>query len=298
MRKIFDSVIGHFPFMKYSGMAKIGFRFLNKYIPMRIGFLKYKRTFFWKIDGWYALWTYLTGCEPFTTKLVEELVSSGTSTFICVGANRGWFPLTVSHVNNQTAQYIFEPNPATVLILNANLNRNGIKACVFEVAISDFVGTTNLFGYEGINDGASTLIPMEMPNNSNLILSAVETKTIDSLCGQGLIRDDKETLIFLDIEGAEYRALIGSMEFLKRVKPVVISEVNCSMLKESGTSAEELFELLEKFDYETFWIHEKGHLVKQFRGASPIHLTQLKNEDSTNYIFFPMGFRPLSAERR
>ena len=71
VQRLFDFVSKRFPFFKYSNVASQIFRFLDKFVPLKLGFLKHKKGFKWKIDGWYSLWTYLTGCEPFTTKIVE-----------------------------------------------------------------------------------------------------------------------------------------------------------------------------------------------------------------------------------
>lgn len=279
-----------FPFIKYTTFATTVFRFLNSYVPLKLGFLKHKKGFVWKIDGWYSLWTYLTGCEPYTTKLVEEIIGRGTTTFICVGANRGWFPLVVQQVSQNTMQYIFEPNPNTFAVLQENLLRNRTRVKTFDIAISDFVGQSNLFSYSGINDGASTLFPNEATNSLTQMLSLVQTESLDSLFSKGQLLEDPNTLLFLDIEGAEFRALSGSMEFLKRLKPVIILEINCLMLKASGSSAEDLFAMLARLGYQLYWIHEKGHLVKQDPIEAPAHLNELRAQDSTNYIVAPDGY--------
>ena len=47
-------------------------------------------------------------------------------------------------------------------------------------------------------------------------------------------------VIKLDIEGAEYRALVGGSATIARFRPIVIFELNATMLTLNGSSAEDL----------------------------------------------------------
>ena len=114
VQRLFDFVSKRFPFFKYSNVASQIFRFLDKFVPLKLGFLKHKKGFKWKIDGWYSLWTYLTGCEPFTTKIIEEIVAGGTKNFICVGANRGWYPLIVNQIDKENVIQLNKKNNTKV----------------------------------------------------------------------------------------------------------------------------------------------------------------------------------------
>ncbi|TSA48282.1 MAG: FkbM family methyltransferase [Actinomycetales bacterium] len=279
-----------FPFIKYSNFASQIFRVLDKFIPLKLGFLDHKKGFKWKIDGWYSLWTYLTGCEPYTTKIVEGIIAGGTKNFVCVGANRGWYPLIVHQISEETSQYIFEPNPITFLTLQDNLRRNNIKAQVFDSAISDFNGESDLYSYLGINDGASTLFPSDPRNFQSKIVSKVQIKTLDCLFPESFFPVDSNPLLLLDIEGGEFRALCEASNFMKKFKPIIIFEVNSLMLISSGSSVEELFTLLLTLKYEIYWIHEKGYLVKQKSTSVPVHQNELRTQDSTNYIAVTNGY--------
>lgn len=284
MQRFFDFLSKRFPFFKYSNLASRIFRFLDKFIPLNLGFLNHKKGFKWKIDGWYSLWTYLNGCEPFTTKIVEEIAARGTKYFICVGANRGWYPLIVNKVNGEIRQYIFEPNPKTFETLQSNLKRNGVISHLFDSAISDFDGQSDLYSYLGINDGATTLFPSDPGDFQSRIVAKVQIKKLDTVFPKHFFPINANPLLLIDIEGGEFRALRGASSFIKEFNPILVLEVNPSMLILSGSSVKELFTLLSTLEYEIYWIHERGYLVKQNSGSMPVHLNQLRIQDSTNYI--------------
>ena len=290
VQRLFDFVSRRFPFFKYSNVASQIFRLLDKFVPLKLGFLNHKKGFKWKIDGWYSLWTYLTGCEPFTTKIVEEIVAGGTKSFICVGANRGWYPLIVNQMSGKIRQYIFEPNPTTFLTLQANLHRNSINAQIFDSAISDFNGQSDLYSYLGINDGATTLFPSGPMNFQSRVVAKVQIKTLDTVFPEHFFPINSSPLLLIDIEGGEFRALRGATSFIQVFNPILIFEVNSSMLISSGSSVEELFTLLSTLEYEVYWIHERGYLVKQISTSLPVHQDELRIQDSTNYIAVKNGY--------
>lgn len=61
---------------------------------------------------------------------------------------------------------------------------------------------------------------------------------------------DKPTLIKLDIEGWEVRALRGAERTIRDHHPIIVCEVNREALTRAGTSPEELHALLSSYGYE------------------------------------------------
>jgi len=47
---------------------------------------------------------------------------------------------------------------------------------------------------------------------------------------------------------------------------------------------------LSTLEYEIYWIHERGFLVKQNSTTPPVHQNELRKQDSTNYIAVKNGY--------
>jgi len=63
------------------------------------------------------------------------------------------------------------------------------------------------------------------------------------------------SLVKMDVEGFEVRALMGARETVERCQPVLVLEVNRGCLAGAGTSPEQLFDLLACWGYECRDIH-------------------------------------------
>ncbi len=66
------------------------------------------------------------------------------------------------------------------------------------------------------------------------------------------------TMIKLDIQGAEVRALAGAAETIDRLRPTLLVEVDESRLRRQGSSAGELFETLAANGYEPRQLTSRG----------------------------------------
>lgn len=112
-------------------------------------------------------------------------------------------------------------------------------------AISEFCGESVTHNSTD-NLGASTvaIIPREQLVTGNKYLMSV---TIDYLAD---LAKRNVNFIKLDIEGFETKALIGGCHTLKNHKPQLLIEINSEALKNQGTNAGEIFQILMQFGYE------------------------------------------------
>src|SRR5205807_6120173 len=106
------------------------------------------------------------------------------------------------------------------------------KAVCFQVALSDHLGKGGLLPPSDMNYGTTTVIP-DAP------FGTVEMLKLDSLV---LRRCD---FIKLDVEGGELRALKGTAETIKQLRPAMVVEVNQSALEGMGTSPAELLAFIK-----------------------------------------------------
>jgi FkbM family methyltransferase len=185
--------------------------------------------------------------EPVETAFIEGFLKPGMA-FIDIGANIGWYSvLAAKRVGPQGRVYSFEPRPDTCGALRKSLAENGFDhARVSQLALSDSPGRL-IVASQGNSPGGTWLLTTEALNAAfpaSAYRYDVEVARLDDL---PIERCD---LLKIDVEGAEYRALSGARQTLSRLKPVILSEVNPSVLKAvSGVSVAEYLALLFDIGY-------------------------------------------------
>lgn len=129
------------------------------------------------------------------------------------GGNVGVYPLGL--LENFRRVFTFEPAKDNFYCLRTNIEKRGYKAdgvFAFNVALSDTIGESSLELVEPHNCGTYRLAAAPS-------LSVTPTVTID----QFHLTDCD--LIWLDIEGAELKALKGAYKTIHRCRPVIALEV-------------------------------------------------------------------------
>jgi FkbM family methyltransferase len=237
----------------------------------------------WFLDSKESLSTYLSSCEKFTTKVVSDLAKN-LNFVVCVGANRGWYPLLVSELRPRIEIHAYEPNSLTYSMLQRNVDLNHASVALHKIGIGSSMRVTDIFGYPDANDGMATLYPTNQFASKYERLEQIEIRSLDSEALNwnmpvGL------SLLQMDIEGSEYEALQGGRKFLEDHSPVVICEVNPVLLESAGRLPSELFEYMERLGYMIYWIDERGGMYSQFAKDPCRHLPFLPTGSGSNYIF-------------
>jgi FkbM family methyltransferase len=160
--------------------------------------------------------------------LVRHVKPGGT--FYDVGANVGFYTLLASRLLGPAGRVLaFEPSPRNLGFLRHHLVLNSAANVeVLDVAISDSEGVAQ-FSVDGD------------PKKSQLTAAGditVRTTTLDRLMGELPPPD----LIEMDIEGAEYAALRGAEQLLRRSSPAIflsthgpeIHQACCELLRTLG----------------------------------------------------------------
>jgi len=270
----------------FRGSSKTLMR-ISRGLPLKVGRVKHPLGFSWMISSRDALHTFLSSCEPFTTKLVSSMAANIDS-FICVGANRGWYPLVVGVKSKKIRIESFECNSAIYEELSQNIEQNGIQSELHRLAISDHVGEAILYMPINGNSGMSTLYPVGEQKQNASIVERVNLTTLDAY-----LFDQVEILgrliILMDVEGSELKALKGASQLIRNCSPAIILEINADMLKEAGSSSFELLQYLRGLDYEVYWIDERGNLVIVGSNNQLPHLSILPPHTGANYLFVKLG---------
>lgn len=154
--------------------------------------------------------------EPEVSTMIEYLLKPG-DTFLDVGANIGYFSLFgASLVGSEGQVYAVEPNDLNVKLLESSRKANGFKnISVMQVGASANIETLFLNSLAG-NGETACLGEFDI----------FATRTVAGLPLDVLLsgRQKAVSLIKIDVEGFEYRALQGAEKILSMDKPHIIFE--------------------------------------------------------------------------
>lgn len=270
----------------YPGSSRIS-TLVSNHCPLVLGWATHPLKFSWLINSRDSFSTFLSSCEPFTTKVLLSRVAE-LDTFINIGANRGWYPLAVGARNKDVQIFAIECNSLMFRQLQQNILENRHNCELYQIAIGEHAMVSELYMPKDGNEGMSTLHPVGQQKQDDLIVERVNVTSLD-VCMSGRIATLGRTLILMDIEGSEMNALKGASRILQEASPTLIIEINPVTLGASGSSAAEVFGFLRRLGYEIYWIDERGHLVCVGNDNQPPHLVTLPPHSGANYLFIKVG---------
>jgi len=206
----------------------------NTKFPILQGTLKGKK---WMLkSGLHEAWL---GTYEFNVRKKFEELTGGGDIVYDLGAMVGFYTLLAAELVKENGKvYAFEPSPRNVYYLKKNVELNKYKnVVIMNYAISDEDG--DAFFDTGRSISTGHLVKKES--------SIVKISSLDSLWSKGKIL--QPDFIKMDIEGAEYKALIGAKNILKQKHPKLLI----------STHSEELnnlcFEYLKKYNYDLYPIN-------------------------------------------
>lgn len=173
-----------------------------------------------------------------------------------MGAHVGFFSQRFASWVGETGHVVaLEPEPINYARLCRRVHRTGLSARVT---------TLNAAAVERPGDYFLRLDPWHPGDHqiasAGLPVGGVTLDEVLALRGWPPV-----SLIKLDIQGAEARALAGARETLERLRPTLLVEVDELRLRRQGSSARQLFDLLAAKGY------RPRHLTHS--GVSPVMAT-------------------------
>jgi FkbM family methyltransferase len=213
--------------------------------------------------------------EPHVTQLMRKFLGPGM-TFVDIGANIGYFTLLArSLVGKSGKVYAFEPSPSNAALLQINLGLNGFDDVeLFPYALAN---ASRLFVYD--HQGSNGTLS-ELPDN---IPSLSSRTVIRSVVFDQVVSLDRCDVIKIDVEGAEWMALQGAWQTIRRHHPAIFSEFSPDGLSNvSGVSGKDYLELLFGEGYRVAAITPKGTLTSYCRAAGP--MLQIFEESQASHI--------------
>jgi len=189
------------------------------------------RGFRWIIgSGTHQQW--LGTFERFKQEIFCEMVGKG-DTVLDIGAHVGYFTLLASRLVGEHGRVLaVEPSPRNYRYLQTHLRLNGIvNVTTIQAAVSECAGTEP-FAEGECHLGGSL---------SEKGRTTVSVLRLDDLYESGAIESPR--VIKMDIEGAEYRALLGAKKIITEHRPVIILETHGQEMREACAG------LLQGFGY-------------------------------------------------
>jgi FkbM family methyltransferase len=175
---------------------------------------------------------------------------------IGIGANIGYFTmLSAALVGPSGSVLAIEPNPANAKLIEASRRANGFE----NITIAQ-VGAGRETSLLVLNAGQSngTTSSALSPEFANLWASTtVPCVTVDSL----MLNRPPVGFLKIDVEGAEYNALVGASQLIARDRPLIVSEFSPGQLVGiSGVDGEHYLRWLIEMGYNLGVIDINGNV--------------------------------------
>ena len=191
--------------------------------------------------------------------LLKNLDIKDDDLIIDIGANIGWYSLTLSS-QNKPLIIAFEPDTINFNTLQENILLNGkdnVKA--FNKAISDKEGVLTLYLYKNYNPGRHSFI-----KQANSVGTAeVSIVPLDAFLEKEGYGDGSIKLIKIDIEGYEYTALKAAAHTLDRGQHI-LTEFSPYMMRDIGQEPMDYINLLQSAGFKLKLINENGLSAPDF----------------------------------
>ena len=248
--------------VKHKALVKVWSKMLKKFFGINF---KYKTKTFWgreicvlPFDGDSS--SLLFFGSLFESEIIKFLVKQlkENEIFYDIGANLGFYTILAQEFINQEKGEIhaFEPLPEIFNLLSENAKIHIFKNTYLNnLAISDKVGEAEFYNKTTLShSGGSSLIFRKELDSAEKI--KVKTITLDEY-----IKSHKPpTIMKIDIEGAEYLALMGAENLLKTYSPIIIMETPGDDILPDPSLRRNAVYLLKEFGYRAYKILPEGEI--------------------------------------
>jgi len=213
--------------------------------------------------------------EPVETEIVKKEIKEN-DIILDVGANIGYYSLIFAQLIGKSGKvYSFEPDPTNFEILKKNILVNKHENVILEnKAVSNKEGNLKLY-LSTENNGMHRIYPSKWCKES-IDINSIK---IDNYFN----KNQKIDFIKLDIEGAEYDALLGMESIIQNNENIVIFiEFVPTSLEEHGTNPEKVIDFFINHKFKIFKIN---NIAEKKEEISKEELLNFKNKDKvTNLI--------------
>jgi FkbM family methyltransferase len=188
-----------------------------------------------------------------------------------IGANIGWYSVTIGKLCPQLQIYAFEPIKKTYEYLKKNITLNKpVNIKPYNFGFSDRKQRLTFYYYP---EGSGNASSVNLTKADHAIKLQCDVKTIDDFVQKLQCRVD---VIKCDVEGAELLVFQGGLKVLNRDKPVVFSEILRKWSAKFKYDPNEIITLFNNTGYQCFSI--KNKVLKRFNAMD-------ENTQESNFFF-------------
>jgi FkbM family methyltransferase len=183
--------------------------------------------------------------EPSVVRVIVSEVKPGM-TVADIGAHIGYYTLLLAKCVSPLGRVIsFEPLPDNFTLLRKNVELNQIQHVqTFAEAVFSRNGELAIAIAEaGCNSGEASVVHLRGTEQSR-----VPAVTLDSVSSRAGCRLD---FVKMDVEGAEFDALLGAKETVARFRPKMLIELHHF---DGNVAGHPVLQLLASWDYGIQWI--------------------------------------------
>lgn len=189
-----------------------------------------------------------------------------------IGANIGWYSLTLSRGVKNLKIHAFEPLPSTYELLNKNIQLNQVEnISVHNVGLSNKNEITEFFIDPKLSVNASA---KNVAETKDAVAVSCKIVKLDKLVQDEGI--NKVDFIKCDVEGAEYFSFLGGKETLIKYKPIVFSEMLRKWTRQFDYHPNDIISFFKEIGYLCFIID--GDKISEIKEVTDSTL-------ETNFIF-------------
>jgi FkbM family methyltransferase len=222
--------------------------------------------------------------EPEVTAVFRRLLREGMNV-VDIGANIGYFTMLSAHLVGATGHVTaVEPNRRNVRLIEASRRANGFdNITILQMAAGRQTGLLSLHSSHS-NGTTSTL--------GDGVAAALAADTVACVRLDSIVeRGRKIDFIKIDVEGAEYTALLGCQEIIRRDHPVIVSELSPNLMPGiSGVDGEVYLRWLGEQGYAIAVIEADGSLTPPMRdGGAVLRRHAERGTDHIDIVALPDG---------
>jgi FkbM family methyltransferase len=185
-----------------------------------------------------------TGCYELELVTFLQCMLGPGSTFVDVGCNIGYFSIIgAALVGESGAVHSFEPDPDCFSRLEQN-SRAYAWVRAYHSAVADCVGEITFYRSNKTTESGWGTVFNDGTARPRL---NVPVCTLDGCLANGQI--EKIDVLKIDVEGGEYRVLLGGRTALEATRPVIWMEANQVCLSRDDRLVADLLTLLQEWRY-------------------------------------------------
>ena len=187
-------------------------------------------------------------------RLFRDLLEPGM-TVIDIGANAGIYTMTAARRVGPRGRVIaFEPSAREREQLARHLALNRIdNVRVESIALGAADGDTDFFIAAAFDTGFNSRVAMPGVSTTH---ERVPMCRLDTYADR--VKLERVDIVKIDIEGGERDVLAGGSEVFRRLRPILLCEIEPARIEPWGYAPREIYDSVRAWDYDWFTISDAG----------------------------------------